>query len=115
MYNTPPQVPYTTNNTLPQIPLTMSRDSSSQGTQNIETTRTNATRNKVDIVLQTAKAWACNVSRQKVPVRVMLDGGSHWSYITNGLKARLRLKPVQVEIMHLNTFSTDSHEKKWCD
>ena len=51
------------------------------------------------ILLQTAKAWACDVNGQTVPVRVMLDGGSQRSYITNDLKTRLGLKPMQVEII----------------
>ena len=45
----------------------------------------------------------------------MLDGGSQRSYITNDLKTRLRLKPVRVETMHLNTFGTDLYEKKQRD
>ena len=60
--NSPPQIPPTMNNTLPLIPQTITRDSSIQSIQNIETTRTNATRSRIAILLQTAKAWAYNVS-----------------------------------------------------
>jgi len=40
---------------------------------------------------------------------------SQRSYITNDLKTKLGLKPVRVEMIHLNTFGTDSYEKKRCD
>ena len=63
--NVPPQKPTTTNN-----------DASNQGDQNVETTRNNTTRSRIEILLQTAKAYASDVNGQTVPVRVMLDGGS---------------------------------------
>ena len=46
------------------------------------TTTSNAARSKVDILLQTAKAWACSDNGQTIPVRVMLDEGSQRSYNT---------------------------------
>ena len=101
-------------NTTPQNPTT-TNDTSTQGNQNIETTRNNAAKTRIEILLQTAKAWACDVNGQTIPVRVMLDGGSQHSYITNDLKTRLGLKPVRVETIHLNTFGSDSYEKKRCD
>ena len=102
-------------NVLLQIPPTTNNDASSQYNQNVETTRNNTTKSRVEILLQTAKAWACDVNGQTIPVRVMLDGASQWSYITNDLKTRLGLKPIQVETIHLNTFGSDSYEKKRCD
>ena len=102
--NVPPQTPPTTNN-----------DASNQGNQNVETTRSNTTRSRIEIFLQTAKAWACGDNGQTVPVHVMLDGGSQQSYITNDLKTRLGLKPIRVETIHLNTFGSDLYEKKRCD
>ena len=101
--NVPPQTSPTTNN-----------DASNQGDQNVETTRNNTTRSRIEILLQTAKAYASDVNGQAVPVRVMLDGGSQRSYITNNLKTRLGLKPIRVETIHLNTFGSDSYEKKRC-
>lgn len=98
-----------------QIPPTTNNDASSQDNQNVETTRNNTTKSRVEILLQTAKAWACDVNGQTIPVRVMLDGGSQRSYITNDLKTRLGLKPIRVETIHLNTFGSDSYEKKRCD
>ena len=102
--NVPPQTPPATNN-----------DASNQGDQNVETTRNNTTRSRIEILLQTVKAYASDVNGQTVPVRVMLDGGSQRSYITNDLKTRLGLKPIRVETIHLNTFGSDSYEKKRCD
>ena len=99
-------------NTPPQNPPTATNDTSTQGNQNIKTTRNNATRTRIEILLQTAKAWACDVNGQTVPVRVMLDGGSQRSYITNDLKTRLGLKPMLVETIHLNTFGSDLYKKK---
>ena len=63
-------------NVPPQTPPTTTNDTSNQGNQNVETTRNNTTRNRIGILLQTAKAWACDDNGQTIPVRVMLDGGS---------------------------------------
>ncbi|XP_065918882.1 uncharacterized protein [Dysidea avara] len=95
-------------------PIGNTVDEPIQTSQNVATT-SNATRSKVDVLLQTAKAWAHGDNGQRIPVRVMLDGGSQRSYITNDLKTKLGLKAVQVETIHLNTFGSDSYEKKRCD
>jgi len=38
------------------------------------------------------------------PVRVLFDNGSQPSYITEVAQSQLKLKPVQKERLHLNTF-----------
>ena len=47
-------------NVPPQTPPTTTNDTSNQGNQNVETTRNNTTRSRIEILLQTAKAWACD-------------------------------------------------------
>jgi hypothetical protein len=48
-------------------------------------------------------------------VRVLFDTGSQRTYITNSLKSRLGLKPVEKESLRLNTFGDDRVQKETCD
>ena len=71
------------------------------------------TRNNV--LLQTARSKAYSADNQLVPVRVLLDSGSQRSYITNSLKAKLKLVPLRQERLALNTFGNTECKRENCD
>jgi hypothetical protein len=48
-------------------------------------------------------------------IRVLFDTGSQRTYITNSLKSRLGLKPVEKESLRLDTFGDDRVRKETCD
>ena len=48
-----------------------------------------------NVLLQTARTFAYSVDEELVSVRVLLDNGSQYSYITNDLSASLCLKPIK--------------------
>jgi len=50
-----------------------------------------------------------------VSIRILFDSGSQLSYITKNLQEQLRLKPIQKERLHLNTFGNASFDAKSCD
>ena len=67
-------------------------------------------------MLQTARTSARSAdSDELLPVRILFDGGSERSYITNDLKKRLRLSPLKTEIIYLNTFGGEQHSKQQCE
>ena len=68
------------------------------------------------MLLQTAKAMAVNdVNSKAANVRILLDTGSHRTYITSRLKSRLNLSPAKSETLHLNTFGDERCTKQQCD
>ena len=40
----------------------------------------------------------------RIPICILLDNGSQRTYITEDLQRKLRLKPIENETVHLNTF-----------
>jgi len=65
---------------------------------------TNSVKDSKAILLQTAKAVACDLSEANKARGILFDNGSQRSYITESLKQRLRLT---VSKRHLNTFGDD--------
>jgi len=75
----------------------------------------NAVEERKMVLLQTAQAFAGNESNQReTQVRVLFDSGSQRSYITEDLCHSLRLKAVQAEKLHLNTFGDIRFKPKQC-
>ena len=73
-------------------------------------------KNKQLILLQTARATAVNRDvRCSLEVRILFDSGSQRSYVTNALKTRLKLNPIKVERLNLNTFGEGRFKKQNCD
>jgi len=67
-------------------------------------------------LLQTAQAIALSSPGSSgVSVRVLFDSGSQLSYVTENLKRQLRLKPVKIERLHLNTFGTRNYKTQECN
>ncbi|KAL9977060.1 hypothetical protein ACROYT_G014424 [Oculina patagonica] len=89
-------------------------------TANAETPTTQLTTstssNKGSVLLQTATAIATNDEGTKsTTIRVLFDNGSQRSYITDNLRSRLQLKPLQKEKLNLNTFGEARYKKQNCD
>ena len=73
-------------------------------------------KNKQLILLQTARATAVNRDKRcSLEVRILFDSGSQRSYVTNALKTRLKLNPIKVERLNLNTFGEGRFKKQNCD
>ena len=104
----------------PFIPQSNATNSVTSGTNDIinstaSSNTTNTTEFKGGILLQTAKAIACDETSQKQAcVHVLFDCGSQRSYVTEGLCSKLDLSPVQSERLHLNTFGDAQHKPKNC-
>ena len=83
------------------------------------TTATNATGSSLKgnpVLLQTAQCVAANAdTTRSTTVRVLFDTGSQRTYITNSLKSRLGLKPIERESLRLSTFGNDRVRKESCD
>ena len=74
-------------------------------TTNATTTTAQSKEERKTVLLQTAQAIAGNtVSHKETVVRVLFDGGSQRSYITEHLCSKLGLSPIRTEKLHLNTF-----------
>ena len=54
---------------------------------------TTVARCKNEVSLQTAHTFAYTANSDLVPVRILMDAGSHHSYLSNELKMRLKLNP----------------------
>ena len=82
-----------------------------------ERTLTTATsREKVQVLLQTARASVFGADREKrVGVNVLFDGGSQKSYVVEKLKNKLALKTEGNETINLNTFGSDKFKKQNCE
>ena len=80
------------------------------------TTATTGVKSNSKILLQTARAYVSSEDGSKLlPVRVLMDGGSQRSYITNSLKTKLSLTPLRKESLNLNTFGEEQYKRKQCD
>ena len=80
------------------------------------TSATSTSRKGKAVLLQTAQCIATNAdSMRSTTVRVLFDTGSQRTYITNSLKSRLGLKPVEKESLRLNTLGDDRVRKETCD
>ena len=76
----------------------------------------NATDNNV-VLLQTAQAYISAPGNEKneKSIRVLFDGGSQRTYVTEQLKTTLNLPIVRSENLVIKTFGTDNVEMKQCD
>ena len=67
-------------------------------------------------MLQTAQAEATNGTETRVEnIRTLFGNGSQCSYITDSLKIRLRLSPIQTDKLNLNTFGDSKLKTQNCD
>ena len=79
------------------------------------TTNSNkASTGKGVVLLQTARAIAVGETK-RVPIRILLDGGSQLSYVTKSLQERLGLKSIRREKLRVNTFGSSSFVANPCD
>ena len=77
---------------------------------------TSTSSSKKSVLLPTATAVATNKDQNKsMTVRILFDGGSQRSYITNNVSKRLGLKSANTETLHLNTFGKSTHRKHRCE
>jgi len=79
-------------------------------------TLTTAGKEKTNVLLQTATAYAFGDEKDnKIQVNILFDGGSQKSYIAEDLKKRLGLKPEKTEKINLNTFGSEKYISRICD
>ena len=79
-------------------------------------TLTTAGKEKANVLLQTATAYAFgNEKDKKIQVNILFDGGSQKSYIAEDLKKRLGLKTEKTEKINLNTFGSEKYISRICD
>lgn len=79
-------------------------------------TTTNVARTKPNVILQTARAFVRGRNESKIiEARVLFDGGSQRSYITNELQEKLGVKRQRTETLHLNTFGGKNYSRQKCD
>ena len=92
-------------------------ENSNPNTHTVHVQSTTATTStKGQVILQTATALATNEDGSKsAKVKLLFDSGSQRSYITEGLKSRLNIKPKKTETLHLNTFGERSYRKQKCE
>ncbi|XP_078374406.1 uncharacterized protein LOC144657946 [Oculina patagonica] len=84
--------------------------------ENSQVTTAATFRKQGTVLLQTATAVATNENGTKTTkARILFDSGSHRSYVTNDLKARLNLKSCKTEMLNLNTFGEQKYRKQTCD
>lgn len=77
---------------------------------------TSTIKNNPKILLQTARTHVFTADGSNLlPVRVLMDGGSQRSYITNSLKTRLGLSPLRTETLNLNTFGEEQFKRRQCE
>ena len=95
-----------------QLPTTTGDDASKDVTH---VTTSSVARTKNHLLLQTAHVRDYTADNHLVPVRVLLDSGSQYSYITNTLKDTLKLTPLRQEQLVLNTFGSTGCRKENSD
>ena len=84
--------------------------------ESAEAVVTATSRERKDVLLQTANTYAFGEDRdKKVEVNILFDSGSQKSYVTDELKRKLSLKVQKTEALHLNTFGSEHYSKKSCD
>ena len=52
---------------------------------------------------------------KSITVRILFDGGSQRSYITDNVSGKLGLKSANTETLHLNAFGKITHRKQRCE
>ena len=68
------------------------------------------------VLLRTVYCNATNpVNMKSTMAHVLFDTGSQRTYVTNSLKSRLGLKPVEKEFLRLNTFGNVHTRRESCD
>ena len=74
------------------------------------TTQLYCVKTQVPVLLQTAKAYMFNLNEPNygMTVRLMLDGGSQRSYMTQRVKDELGLQPEHVEQVQIKTFGSET-------
>ena len=71
--------------------------------------------NPQSILLQTARVMVLEESKEpQVPVHVLFNSGSQLFYVTKKLKHQLKVKPVKIAKLHLNTFGA-GYKTQSCD
>lgn len=89
--------------------------SNSASTTDVSSNSANSIKDKA-ILLQTAKAMACNIDEtRKAGVRILFDNGSQRSYVTDSLVQRLKLSVSRKEKLHLDTFGDDHFKARQCE
>ena len=63
---------------------------------------------KKDVLLQTGRAYVYNISEERCSsfVRILFDGGSQRSYVTDNLVKRLKLPVIRKERLTISTFGS---------
>ena len=82
-----------------------------QNSQNrTSTTQLYCVNTAAPVLLQTAQAYICkpNSLSYGMTIRLLLDGGSQRSYITQRVKTALGMEPHHVEEVQIKTFGSDS-------
>ena len=83
-----------------------------RGSTNCTITAGSQITNKKPVLLQTVRAIATKEGSSKTStVCILFDSGSQRSYITDGLRRKLRLNVIKSETLHLNTFSDNIHQE----
>ena len=86
----------------------------SEGNSNQDTTTT-VSRDKVQVMLQTAQTYAYTADSELVPIQILMDGRSQRLYVSNQLKMRLKLKQLRKKQLTINTFENEHFNKRKCD
>ena len=75
------------------------------------------TDNKTAVLLQTAQTQVYNPTCPQSPmeIRVILDGGSQRSYVTNRVREALSLPTESKQRMLIKTFGSEQEEERLCD
>jgi len=113
----PPQLPsnqHVPQHLNPQLPplaeLQPQLLSQSPGQQTPTTTQLYCVNTEVPVLLQTAIAYVHRVNQPEcgIVIRLMLDGGSQRSYVTQKVKDALGLQPENTERVQIKTFGSES-------
>ena len=68
-----------------------------------------------DILLETAKASVSNDDNNEVKARLMFDSGSQFSYVSESLRSKLKLKALRQERLIINTFGNSETKLQTLD
>ncbi|KAK6171842.1 hypothetical protein SNE40_018267 [Patella caerulea] len=83
---------------------------------NLNVTTTTARTKRGNVLLQTARAFVYNqVTNTDKPVRLLFDSASQRTYITPTTTNNLSIQPIKSETLNLNTFGSETFDKKHCD